>query len=63
MFPVLVAAEGAASWSVSGLLTDVTTVFTSAGSLIMANPVASVFVGLSLAGAGIALFRKVIHVR
>lgn len=52
-----------ATWSVTTLLTDVSTIFSSAGDLIMANPVASAFVGLSLAAAGIGLFRKVIHVR
>ena len=51
------------TWSVTNLLSDVPTVFSNAGDLIMANPVASLFVGLSLAAAGIGLFRKVIHVR
>lgn len=51
------------TWSVTNLLTDVSSVFSTAGDLIMANPVASVFVGLSLAAAGIGLFREVIHVR
>lgn len=59
----IAAVEGGSSWSVSGLLTEVTTIFNSAADLIMANPVAAAFVGLTLAGAGIALFRKVIHVR
>lgn len=51
------------AWSVTTLLTNVSDIFSSAGDLIMANPVASAFVGLSLAAAGIGLFRKVIHVR
>lgn len=60
----LVAAEGAdASWSLSNLISDIPTLFTSVGNLIMANPVASIFVGISLLGGGIGLFRKVIHTR
>ncbi|MDE7120823.1 MAG: hypothetical protein K2O42_01520 [Oscillospiraceae bacterium] len=60
----LVAAEGAdASWSLSNLISDIPTLFSSVGNMIMANPVASIFVGISLIGGGVGLFRKVIHVR
>lgn len=55
--------ETAVSWSISSLLENVSSIFTTASGLIMANPVASAFVGLSLAGGGIALFRKIIHTR
>ena len=58
---MLVLAEG--GWSVSNLLTDVSVIFTSAANLIMDNPVPAAFVGLALAGGGIGLFRKVIHIR
>ena len=44
---------------ISQALTNVTTVFTSAVDMVTSNPIALVFLGLALAGAGIALFRKV----
>ena len=52
-----------AVWTITGLLENVSSIFTSVSGLIMANPVASAFVGLSLAGGGIGLFRKIIHTR
>lgn len=55
--------ETVVSWSVSTLLENVSSIFTTASGLVMANPVASAFVGLSLAVGGIGLFRKIIHVR
>lgn len=47
------------STGVSDYLTDVSTIFNSAVTMITGNPVAAVFVGVSLVSAGIALFRKV----
>ncbi len=52
-----------AGWTITGLLENVSSIFTSASGLIMANPVASAFVGLSLTAGGIGLFRKIIHTR
>lgn len=54
--------EGTA-WSITTLLENVSSIFSTAGDLIMANPVSSAFVGLALAAGGIGLFREVIHVR
>ena len=59
----LVAAEGDVSWSFTNLISEIPTLFTTVGNMIMANPVASIFVGMSIIGGGIGLFRKVIHVR
>ena len=47
------------STGVSDYLTDVSTIFNSAVTMITGNPVAAVFIGVSLVSAGIALFRKV----
>lgn len=55
--------ETVVSWSISTLLENVSSIFTTASGLVMANPVASAFVGLSLAAGGISLFRKIIHTR
>ena len=55
--------ETVVSWSISTLLESVSSIFTTASGLVMANPVASAFVGLSLAAGGIGLFRKIIHTR
>lgn len=50
---------------VSNMLTtaleNVTTVFNAAVTMITGNAVAMVFVGISVIGAGIGLFRKVIR--
>lgn len=53
-----VAAEGDAGM-ISSALENVTSIFTSAVTMVTGNPIAMVFIGISLAGAGIALFRKV----
>lgn len=45
---------------VSEALTNVTVVFTAALDMITSNPLAMVYVGLGLAGAGIALFRQLV---
>lgn len=44
-------------------LTDVSTVFTTSVNMITGNAVAMVFVGFTLVGGGIKLFKKLIHVR
>lgn len=48
---------------VSTALTDVGTIFTQATSMITGNALAMCFVGISLAGAGIGLFKRVIRIR
>lgn len=45
---------------IADALTNVTTVFNSAVTMITGNAVAMAFVGVSLVGAGIGLFRRVI---
>lgn len=55
--------ETVVSWTISDLLENVSSIFTTASGLVMANPVASAFVGLSLTVGGIGVFRKLIHVR
>lgn len=55
--------ESVVSWSISSLLENVSSIFATSSGLVMANPVASAFVGLSLAAGGIGLFRKIIHTR
>ncbi|MCR4862126.1 MAG: hypothetical protein K5884_05865 [Ruminococcus sp.] len=46
---------------VSTALSDVTTVFTAATNMITGNAIAMVFIGFSLASAGVGLFRKIIR--
>lgn len=48
---------------VTQALSDVTTIFTSAVNMVTGNAVALAFIGISLAGAGLGLFRSVIHTR
>ena len=52
--------EGGANL-VTTAMENVSSVFTSATTMITGNPIAMVFIGFSLAGAGIGLFRKVIR--
>lgn len=51
--------EGAANL-ISDALTNVSTIFTSAVTMVTGSPLAMAFIGISLAGAGIGLFRRVI---
>ena len=51
--------EGAANL-ISDALSNIPTIFNSAVTMVTGNPVAMAFVGISLAGAGIGLFRRVI---
>lgn len=44
---------------ISNFLQDVPSVFNSATTMITNNPVAALFVGISIVAAGIGLFRKV----
>ena len=56
---IMVAAEGVASGgSISDALSDVTTVFNAAVNMVTGNTIAMVFIGMSIAGAAFALFRK-----
>jgi hypothetical protein len=44
---------------ISSAIGDVGTIFTSASNMITGNPIAMVFIGFSLVGAGVVLFRKI----
>lgn len=46
--------------TISGALTNVTTVFTHAVGMIAGNEIAMLFVGIPIVGAGIGLFHKII---
>jgi hypothetical protein len=46
---------------VTSAMENVSAVFTSATGMITGNPIAMVFIGFSLAGAGVGLFRRVIR--
>lgn len=47
--------------SVSGLLTDVSTLFNAAVGMVTGNPVGAVVIGAGLVSVGFALFRKIRH--
>lgn len=51
------------SEAITTALGEVTTIFTQATTMITGNPVAMVFVAFALVGAGVGLFRKIVHVR
>ncbi len=51
--------EGAASM-ISTALSNVTTVFNQAVTMITGNEIAMVFIGIPLVGAGIGLFHRLI---
>lgn len=59
MFDVYAVAAEGDSGMISTALENVTSIFSSAVNMVTGNPIAMVFIGISLAGAGIALFRKV----
>ena len=48
---------------ITSALTNVGTVFNQAVTMVTGNEVAMVFVGFTLVGGGIRLFKKLIHVR
>lgn len=48
---------------VTQALENVSTIFNSAVTMVTGNAVALAFIGISLAGAGLGLFRRVIHSR
>lgn len=54
--------EGATNM-IASALANVSTVFSNAVTMVTDNAVAMSFVGIALAGAGIGLFRRVIHIR
>lgn len=56
---IMVAAEGASS-TVAQAMSDVTTVFSAATNMVTESPLAMVFIGLSIAGAGIGLFHRLV---
>ena len=51
---------GETSW-ITGALTDVTTVFNSALTMIQGNEIAMFFIGIPVIGAGISLFHRLIQ--
>jgi len=46
--------------TVSGVLTDVATAFSTAVGMLAEQPIALVFIGISVAGAGLGLFKRII---
>lgn len=44
---------------ISSSLTHVSSIFTSATNMITGNPIAMVFIGFSLVGCGVGLFRRI----
>ena len=59
MNPLLIADNETPVSLVSSALEHVSTIFTSATTMITGNPIAMVFIGFSLVGAGVVLFRKI----
>ena len=59
MNPMLLAEGEAPASLVSSALEHVSTIFTSATNMITGNPIAMVFIGFSLVGSGVLLFRKI----
>ena len=47
--------------AITNALSEVTTIFTQATTMITGNPIAMVFIGFSLVGAGVGLFRRIVH--
>ncbi len=47
--------------AITSALAEVTTIFTQATTMITGNAIAMVFIGFSLVGAGVGLFRKITH--
>lgn len=45
--------------AITGALTSVSTIFTQATTMITENEIAMIFIGMSLVGGGIGLFRKI----
>lgn len=54
-------AGGGGGMSVSGVLESVSAVISSVVGLITDNPVIAVFIGMSVVGGGVALFRKLMR--
>lgn len=48
---------------VTEALANVTTIFTQAVNMVTGAPLAMAFIGMSLIGGGLGLFRSVIHTR
>lgn len=59
MNPLLIADNETPVSLVSSALEHVSTIFTSATTMITGNPIAMVFIGFSLVGTGVVLFRKI----
>lgn len=47
--------------AITSALSEVTTIFTQATTMITGNSIAMVFIGFSLVGAGVGLFRKIVR--
>lgn len=46
--------------AITAALSNVTTIFTQATTMITGNEIAMVFIGFTLVGAGVGLFRRVV---
>lgn len=51
-----------ASVTISSFLSDVPTLVSTAFTMVTSNVVSTVFVGIALAGAGLGLFSRIIHI-
>ena len=49
------------SEAITSALAEVTTIFTQSTTMITGNPIAMVYVGFGLVGAGVALFGRIVH--
>lgn len=48
---------------VTSALTNVSTIFSTAVTMVTENAIPMAFIGLALAGGGLGLFRRTIHTR
>ena len=61
MNPILLAVDDAPVSLISTALTHISTIFTQATNMITGNLIAMVFIGFSLVGAGVGLFRRIVR--
>ena len=55
--------EGSTAITLAGALTNVSTLFSNAVTMVTENWTPMTFIGISLAGAGLGLLRRTIHTR
>lgn len=53
---------GESTVTISSFLTDVPTLVSNAFTMVTSNVVSTVFVGIALAGSGLGLFSRIIHI-